>query len=212
MPEIEADLTRIENRRKNAKIESSRLRRHREVARLYRDLDHAEFDCFPSLPQFRKLPTLRAFQYSTVDLESTPWRNDFVDTLVKRDVQEWAKKMIQEFSERLGYPEWPLTGALAHPVNRISSRYICTRCSESGPKAARNKSLNFREVASHICSVSEKWNKDQWSPKNFVVDIKVTAPLVHTEFVLSGWKGYRGHYPICDRRWHGHGRENHNRF
>ena len=175
-PEIEADLVRIESNRENAKIESSRLRRRREVERLYQDLDHSEFACFPSLPQFRKLPILRTFQDSTLDLENTPWRNDFVDTLVKRDVQDWAKKTVQEISERLGYPEWPSTEALAHPVNWISSRFTCTRCSKSGPKAARNKSLNFREVAYHICSVSEKWNKDQWSPKNFVVDIKVHPP------------------------------------
>lgn len=175
-PEVEADLARIEIRRGNAKVEFSRLRRRREVERLYRELDHSEFDCFPSLPQFRKLPTLRAFQDSTLDVECTPWRNEFVDTLVKSEVQGWAARMVQTFSECLGYPEWPLAGTPTRPVHWISSHFICTRCSKSGPKAARNKSLTFREATHHICSVSEKWNKDQWSPKNFVVDIKVCYP------------------------------------
>lgn len=172
-PEIEADVARIENHRRNAKIEHCRIRRRREVGRLYRELDHSKFDCFPSLFQFRKLPTLQAFQDSTLDTECTPWRNEFVETLVKSDVQEWAAKTTQTFSECLGYPGWPLTETLAHPVRWISSRFICIRCSKSGRKEVRNKSLTFREAARHICSVSEKWNKDQWSPKNFVVDVKV---------------------------------------
>ena len=170
-PEIEADLARIESCRKNKKTEHSRLRRRREVERLYRELDHSEFDCFPSLPQFRKLLTIRAFQDSTLDVERTPWRNDFVNILIKSEIQEWATKTVRSFLECLGSPGWSLTGSLAHPI-----RFICTRCSESGPKTARNKSLTFREAAHHICSVSKKWNKDQWSPKNFVVDIKVSPP------------------------------------
>lgn len=172
-PKIEADLSRIETNRKNMEIEHSRLRRRREVEKLYRELDHAWLDCFPSLPQFRKLPTLRIFYESTLDVKSTEWRNGFVDALVKNDLREWATKTVQAFSERLGYVEWPPTKTLVHPVHRISSRFTCTRCLKSGPKAKRNKSLTFREAAHHICLVSEKGNKDQWSPKNFVVDAKV---------------------------------------
>lgn len=157
-------------------IEKARVLRHREVERLYRELDHAKFDCFPSLPQFRKLPTLRTFHDSTLDVKSVGWRNEFVDTLIKNDVQEWATKTVQAFLERLGYLEWPPTKALIHPVHRVSSRFICTRCSKSGQKATRNKSLTFREAAHHTCLVSEKGNKDQWSPKNFVLDVKV-CPL-----------------------------------
>ena len=172
---VEADLARIGTRRENAKIESFRLRRRLEVERLYRELDHSKFDCFPSLPQFRRLPTLQVFQDSTLNVESTPWRNEFVDTLVKSDVQGWATKTVQAFSEYIGYAKWS-SKTSAHPVHWISSRFICTRCSKSGLKAARNKSLTFREAAHHICSISEKWNKDQWSPKNFVVDVKVCLP------------------------------------
>lgn len=154
-------------------MELSRLRCRREVERFYRDMDHSQFDCFPSLPQFRKLPTLQAFQDSNLDIESTPWRNKFVDTLVENEVKGWATKTVQTFSERLGYPEWPSTKTLAHPVHWISSRFICIRCSKSGPKATRNRSLTFRQAAHHICIVPEKGNKDQWSPRNFAVDIKV---------------------------------------
>lgn len=172
-PEVEVDITRIEDHRRNAKMELLRLRRSREVERLYREMDHSKFDCFPSLPQFRKLPTLQAFQDSALDVGSTPWRNEFVETLVKNEVQEWATKTLRAFSECLGYPEWPPTKSLTHPVHWISSRFICTRCSKTGPKAARNKSLTFLEAAHHICIVSEKGNKDQWSPKSFAVDTKV---------------------------------------
>jgi hypothetical protein len=174
--EVEADLTRIESSRANAKIECSRLRRRREVEQLYREMDHSQFDCFPSLPQFRKLPTLQAFQDSDLDVESTPWRNNFVDTLVKNEVREWTTKTVQTFSELPGYPEWPSTKTLVHLVHRASSRFICTRCLKSGPKATRNKSFTFRQAAHHICIVSEKGNKDQWSPRNFVVDTKVCPP------------------------------------
>lgn len=182
-PEVEADIARIENHRRNAKAELLRLQRSREVERLYRDMDHSKFDCFPSLPQFRKLPTLQVFQDSTLDVGSTPWRNEFVQTLVKNEVQEWATKTLRAFSECLGYPEWPSTETLTHPVHWISSRFICTRCSKTGPKAARNKNLTFCEAARHICIVSEKGNKDQWSPKNFVVDTKAAAVI--TRFVTA---------------------------
>jgi hypothetical protein len=172
-PEIQEDLDRIEEHRRIVKVEVSRLRRCREIARLYRELDHSKFDCFPSLPQFRKLPTLQAFQNSGLDIESTAWRNEFVETLVKEDVRKWAMKTVQAFSECLGCLEWPSTKALVHPVHWISTRFTCTRCSKTGPKATRNKSLSFREAAHHPCLVSEGGNKDQWSPKNFVVDAKV---------------------------------------
>jgi len=170
---IEADLSRIDSHRKKVEIEHSRLLRYREVERLYRELDHTEFDCFPSLPQFRKLPTLRVFQESPLDVKSMKWRNVFVEALIKNDVREWVKKTVHVFSEHLGYLEWPSTKDLVHPVHRFSSRFICTRCSKSGPKATRNKSLSFRDAAHHICLIPEKGNKDQWLPKNFVVDTKV---------------------------------------
>lgn len=172
-PKIEADLARIEGHRKRAEVEHSRQQRRREVELLYRELDHTEFDCFPSLPQFRKLPTLQKFYDSTLDVKSVKWRNEFVDTLVKNEVQEWAKRTIEAFLERLGYPEWPQTKTLAHPVHRASSRFTCIRCSKSGPKAKRNKALTFREAAHHMCLIPEEGNKDQWSPKNFILDVKV---------------------------------------
>jgi len=175
---IEADLSRIESHRKIVEIEHSRTRRYHEVERLYRELDHTKFNCFPSLPQFRKLPTLRAFQESTLDVKSTEWRNEFVETLIKNDVREWATKTVQAFSELLGHLEWPSTKDLVHPVHRFSSLFICTRCSKSGPKVARNKSLSFRDAAHHICLIPEEGNKDRWSPKNFIVDTKVCL-LVH---------------------------------
>ncbi|KAF9653537.1 hypothetical protein BDM02DRAFT_1562337 [Thelephora ganbajun] len=182
-PEVEVDLARIGSHRKNVGTELSHLRRCREVERLYRELDHIKFDCFPSLPQFRKLPTLRAFRDSTLDVESTGWRNEFVDNLIKNETRQWAAKTVQAFSERLGYPQWPPTDILVHPVHRISTRFTCTRCSKSGPKAARNKSLTFREAAHHICLVPEKGNKDQWSPQNFVADVKAAAAI--TRFVAA---------------------------
>lgn len=172
-PEIEADLARIEEHRRIVKVEVSRVRRSFEVERLYRKFDHAEFDCFPSLPQFRRLPTLQSFQDSGLDVGSAEWNNDFVGILVKNDVQKWATKTVQAFSERLGYPEWPSTNALVHPVRWISTRFTCTRCSKTGPKATRNKSLTFREAAHHLCLIPEEGNKDQWSPKNFDMDAKV---------------------------------------
>ena len=155
------------------RVEVARARRSLEVEKLYRELDHSKFECFPSLPRFRELPTLRAFRDSGLDVKDTGWRNEFVDILVKNDVREWATKTVQAFSERLGYPEWPSTETLVHPVHWISTRFICTRCSNSGPKATRNKSLTFREAAHHLCLVSGKGNEDRWSPKNFAVDVKV---------------------------------------
>jgi len=212
---IEADLYQIDSHRQKVEIERSRLRRYREVEQLYRELDHTEFDCFPSLPQFRKLPTLRAFQESILDVKSMKWRNEFVEALIKNDVREWATKTVRAFAEHLGYLEWPSTKDLVHPVHRFSSRFICTRCSKSGPKARRNKSLSFRGAAHHICLTSETGNKDQWSPKNFVVDTKVRL-LMSTSWpggpVLNKRKGYRPHYPLCDCPWCGCGGENYGRF
>ena len=175
-PDIETDLARIEDHRKIVKVEVSRTLRRLEVERLYRELDRSGFDCFPSLPQFRKLPTLRMFQDSGLDVESIGWKNEFVDILVKNDVREWAKNTVQAFSDSLGYPaQWPSTSTklLPHPVHWISTRFICTRCSKAGPKATRNKSLTFREAAQHSCLVSDQGNDDQWSPKNFIADVKV---------------------------------------
>ena len=128
---------------------------------------------------------LRVFHDSSLDAEGKGWRNEFVDTLVRKDVEEWATKTVQAFSEHLGYLEWPETKDLVHPVHRVSSRFICTRCSKSGPKATRNKGLTFREAAHHICSVSEKGNKDQWSPRNFVVDIKVCSTRFNSDLAAS---------------------------
>lgn len=206
-PRIEADLARIEDHRKIVKIEVSRVLRRLEVERLYRELDRSGFDCFPSLPQFRKLPTLRTFQDSGLDVQNIKWRNEFVDILVKNDVREWAKNTVQAFSDRLGYPEWPSTStkSIPHPVHWISTRFICMRCSKAGPKATRNKSLTLREAAQHLCLVSEQGNDDQWSPKNFIADVKVRlhgssviwwtrieqverrAPLLPASLLPSAW-------------------------
>ena len=199
-PEIEADLSRIESRRENAKIEHARLWRRGEVERLHRELDRSRFYCFPSLHQFRKLPTLRIFQDGTLGPENVSWRNDFVDGLVTNDIQEWAAKMVKEFSERLGYPGWVPTNTLTNPVHWISSRFMCTRCSKSGPKVTRNKSLSFAEAAHHTCVVSEMGNKDQWSPENFVVDAKVSPPPHFSQVFTERLEGNRSNHPIYD--WH----------
>ena len=157
---------------------------------------------------------MQAFQDSGLDIESTGWRNEFVDNLIKNDVQKWATKTVQGFLERLGYLEWPSTKALVHPVHRISTRFTCTRCSKTGPKATRNKSLTFREAAHHLCLVPEQGNKDQWSPKNFAMDVKVCTIRFRCRLAdsLNKWKGGHCRYPIRDRHWRGRARENCGRF
>jgi len=125
---------------------------------------------------------LRKLQDSAADVQNTRWRNKFVDTLVENDVREWATKMVKAFSEWLEDPEWLPMETLVHPVHRVSSRFICTRCSKSGPKVT---TLTFREAAIHVCLVSKEGNKDQWSPENFIVDVKASTAITRFATALG---------------------------
>ena len=88
----------------------------------------------------------------------------------------WREKAREGLSATLGYPNWKTASTkILHPVDRVTARFLCKRCSKLPVRYRDDECFDFRGACLHQCPLTKKEQRAKipWKAEIFVKDEKV---------------------------------------
>ncbi|KAF8183134.1 hypothetical protein BJ912DRAFT_928233 [Pholiota molesta] len=133
---IEAELLAYSAKADNRKTEISLMHNRKDIAGLYERLRSGTVHTYlPSLATFRQLPVISMLQTAERDKKSpsaveTLEKNPVMNDLLNNQLKKWTDKAKMDFGVILGFPKnWKHASKnILHPVERVTARFVCTRC------------------------------------------------------------------------------------
>lgn len=187
--DIEAELLVYSEKAENRKTEISNMHNRQDIAGLYERLRSGSVHTYlPSLPTFRQLPVISMLQTAERDKKSpsaveTLEKNPVMNDLLNNQLKKWTDKAKMDFGAILGFPKnWKHASKnILHPVERVTARFVCTRCQRVDVKYREDGCLDFTGACKHECGVGnqkkgrirKRGPKSIWDSKNFAKDDKV---------------------------------------
>ncbi|KAF9533430.1 hypothetical protein CPB83DRAFT_845249 [Crepidotus variabilis] len=192
MEDIEQSLLKLEEKRGRSHAETSLMENRKDVETLYNRLrSQKDHKFFPSLPTFRQLPVIALLQSGEHDgprgktpvantLQNNPMMKDFLN----KQLAQWVAKAKQDLGVTLGFPSnWKSANKnILHPVERMTARFLCTKCDRVDAKYKGDGCLDFAGACKHVCFIgsTRKQRTDKkaaWDPKIFMKDTKAINAL-----------------------------------
>jgi hypothetical protein len=196
--DIEAELLAYSAKADNRKTEISLMHNRKDIAGLYERLRSGTVHTYlPSLATFRQLPVISMLQTAERDKKSpsaveTLEKNPVMNDLLNNQLKKWIDKAKMDFGVILGFPKnWKHASKnILHPVERVTARFVCTRCQRVDVKYREDGCLDFAGACKHECGVGnqkkgrirKRGPKAVWDSKNFAKDDKVRY------FFLYRWR------------------------
>ncbi|KAG6814971.1 hypothetical protein H0H93_011470, partial [Arthromyces matolae] len=146
----------------------------------------------PSLEVFRRLPVIQLLQGTSPDSVEYPAKarpQDVATTLQKEtwivarlntELQQWRDKAKKDLGGILGFHNWiPPNPKTLHPVERLTTRFMCKDCSEVAVRYREDNCFDFLGACAHSCRGKKRGKRtdDFWSAQQFVKDDKATTAL-----------------------------------
>lgn len=181
----------MSDKRDRRNAEMALMNNRKDVEKAYENIRSSKMYPFlPSLSTFRKLPVVAMLQSAeTPSSIGTVFDSLIKDKMVKdllaSQLKKWVDSAKSDLGVILGFPKnWKNASKnILHPVERVTARFLCTRCQRLDVKYRSDQSLDFAGVCLHECSVgnpkharSRTGKKATWESKNFVKDDKVCWP------------------------------------
>lgn len=139
-----------------------------------------ELAIMPTLPVFRTQPIIQVLQNKKakddIDVAHELSKTPFVKTVLHNNLASWAEQAKEKLAAVLGYPQYRhISEKKLHPTERLTARFVCTKCSQVGKKRAADGCLDFQGVCGHRCArLSKKQKaKEEWKAEQFLPDEKV---------------------------------------
>lgn len=185
---IEESLLVTSERRGRRNAEISLMENRAGVESLYKRLrTEGKYPYLPSLSAFRDLPVISMIQTTertkaTSSVADVLQTNPVMADLLKNQLTKWAEKAKQDLGAVLGFPKnWKNASKnVLHPVERVTGRFVCTRCKRVDVKYRSDGCLDFAGACRHECGVGNekkgrirKGKKAKWDSSIFVKDEKV---------------------------------------
>jgi len=185
---IEETLLVTSERRGRRSAEISLMENRAGVESLYKRLrTEGKYPYLPSLSAFRDLPVISMIQTTertkvTSSVADVLQTNPVMADLLKNQLTKWGEKAKQDLGAVLGFPkDWKNASKnVLHPVERVTGRFICTRCKRVDVKYRNDGCLDFAGACRHECGVGNekkgrirKGKKGKWESSIFVKDEKV---------------------------------------
>ena len=185
---IEESLLVTNERRGRRDAEISLMENRAGVESLYKRLrTEGNHPYLPSLSAFRELPVISMIQTTertkvTKSVADVLRTNPVMADLLKSQLTKWTEKAKQDLGVVLGFPKnWKHASKnVLHPVERVTGRFLCTRCERVDVKYRGDGCLDFAGVCRHECGVGNekrgrggKGKKWKWNSSTFVKDEKV---------------------------------------
>ena len=164
------------------------MKNREDVEEFYGHLrSNKAYKYLPSLPTFRQLPIIKLMQSGedvghARGIRHTLQDNSVMRKLLDQEVTQWVEGAKQDLAVVLGFPRlWKTANSrLLHPVERLTARFLCTKCGHLENKYGMDGCLDFAGACLHVCvgkngknDRSRKSKKAAWNPTNFVKDEKV---------------------------------------
>jgi len=185
---IEASLLSMGEKRERRNAEISLMENRAGVEALYNRLRTGGSNPYlPSLSAFRNLPVITMIQTTertkvTKSIADVLQNNPIMADLLKTQLTKWTEKAKQDLGVVLGFPQnWKSANKnILHPVERLTGRFVCTRCERVDVKYRNDGCLDFAGACRHECGVGNekkgrirKGKKWKWDPSMFARDEKV---------------------------------------
>jgi hypothetical protein len=196
--QIESELLSLEEKRQRRDTEKALIKNREDVEALYNRLRAKEtYKYLPSLPTFRQLPVVKLLQAGVylhgTTISDTLQENPLMRQQLDQDVERWTETAKQDLAVVLGFPrQWKSANKkVLHPVERVTARFLCTKCGVDGTDRRMDGCLNFAAACLHVCQGKNGKNdryrrskKAAWNPGNFVKDEKVGAlPITYQTLI-----------------------------
>lgn len=185
---IEESLLLTNERRGRRNAEISLMENRAGVESLYKRLrTDGKYPYLPSLSAFRDLPVISMIQTTertkvTSSVADVLQTNPVMADLLKAQLMKWTEKAKQDLGVILGFPKnWKNASKnVLHPVERVTGRFVCTRCERVDVKYRSDGCLDFAGACRHECGVGNekkgrirKGKKGKWDSSIFAKDEKV---------------------------------------
>lgn len=186
--EIESRLLSLNDKRERRNGEIALMTNRKDVEKAYEHLRSSKaYPYLPSLNTFRKIPVVDMLQSAESPspvgtVFDTLTKDKMMKDLLASQLKKWAESARSELGMILGFPKnWKNASKnILHPVERVTARFLCTRCKRVDVKYRADESLDFAGVCLHECAVgnlksnrTRKGKKAIWESKIFVKDEKV---------------------------------------
>ncbi|KAF9568625.1 hypothetical protein CPC08DRAFT_702225 [Agrocybe pediades] len=197
--QIEEDMLSRLDKKSRRTSEINLMQNREDIKTYYHALrsNKYKYPILPSLDTFRRLPVISMLQSPDLNLSSseTPaasvadsLRDDkVIINLVETQLKKWVDNAKAELAVVLGVPKnWKSANKnVLHPVERITARFLCTRCKRMDHKYRPDEGLDFAGACLHECGEREGKKKGRkvkmgnlvWDPRSFVRDEKAIKVL-----------------------------------
>ncbi|KAJ3895268.1 hypothetical protein GG344DRAFT_39069 [Lentinula edodes] len=156
---IAAELVKVVESRSRRAHEAGYSTCRRAVEKHYNRLRALKQETpLPSLPSFRRLPTIHQIQQSVGQSEKevdTSLQSQPIQTLVHSELAKFHLEAKNSLAAILGFQNWksPSSRKL-HPADRLTARFQCRTCHRVEAKYKEFGSLDYAGAIMHSCSVT----------------------------------------------------------
>ncbi|KAL5534167.1 hypothetical protein ACEPAG_628 [Sanghuangporus baumii] len=182
-PDVEAEIMKQAKKRARSKEEQAYSKRRELMAQEYYRRKSIGFSLskpviLPNLNVFRQQSMIKLLQNrrgSDPDNLAPNLQHPSTRRMIDDDLSFWRGKTDFEFKKILGADKfYPISKKKLDPLDRLTARFICTRCLDHTSDESKVPPLDFREACAHQCKHFTKKQKAKvtWSPKQFMPDQK----------------------------------------
>ncbi|KAI5123768.1 hypothetical protein M0805_000357 [Coniferiporia weirii] len=189
-PNLEAEIIKMIEKRTRSTEEQAYAKRRGLVVQEYHRLRSTSSSespiIVPTLSAFRELPIMKSLQNKhgmDPDDMAKKLKDPTLRSLLDDNLSSWRDKARNDFSAILGFRKYhPTSEKKLHPVDRLTSRFLCSKCMHQSSNRNQTSPLDFEAACVHNCShlTKKQKSKRDWSAAQFVLDhkaIKVTRDL-----------------------------------
>ncbi|KAL5518868.1 hypothetical protein ACEPAH_551 [Sanghuangporus vaninii] len=181
--DVEAEIMKQARKRARSKEEQAYSKRRELMAQEYYrrksiDSSRSEPVILPNLNVFRRQSMIKLLQNrrgSDPDKLASSLQHPSTRRMIDDDLSFWSSKANFEFKKILGADDFfQISKKKLDPLDKLTARFICTRCLDHTSDESKIPPLNFREACAHQCKHLTKKQKGRatWSPKQFIPDQK----------------------------------------
>ncbi|KAI0327210.1 hypothetical protein GY45DRAFT_1428245 [Cubamyces sp. BRFM 1775] len=126
----------------------------------------------PPLYEFRHLSVVKTYEGSSSN-KGPGLSDSFISEVLKDNLEQWVATARANLAVSLGFPGWKtMSKRLLHPVDRLTARFLCKKCSAAGKDGGKDGSMDFAGACRHECArLSKKARATRrWDAYNFVPD------------------------------------------
>ncbi|KAI0078382.1 hypothetical protein K474DRAFT_1660630 [Panus rudis PR-1116 ss-1] len=169
-PELERHIIKLNERSERREAEEKAVKKQQAIEKYWNRLHSVKNprQALPALSEFRKFLIFEHLEEEDITIISKP---------IKRELERWREKAREGLARVLGFPGWKSASKnKVHPVDRLTARFVCTRCglSKAAAKDGKDNGLSYQMACEHRCAhlTTKQEAKEVFNAEHFARDEK----------------------------------------